>query len=68
MKTKRATELLNVELSRISSALGVAKTVIAELPDGQAKIGLTSLIEKAEKAHASAFEHLQTISLHASMI
>lgn len=68
MKIKRATELLNVELSRISAALGIAAATVADLPAGEAKTILTRSIEEAKRGQAAAFEHIRTISVHAGMI
>jgi hypothetical protein len=67
-KRERATAELSVELSRISAALTVMREVLKDLPDGEAKKQLTSLCDQARRGHETAYDHLQTIALHASMI
>ena len=62
VKQKRATELLNIELSRISAALAVAESFTEQ--NGAAG----KAMKQARDACSKAFDHLQTISLHASMI
>jgi hypothetical protein len=62
MKTKRATELLNIELSRISAALTVARS----FADEKGEIG--KAIDEATKGCNEAWKQLQAIIDHARMI
>ena len=62
-KQKRATELLNIELNRISAALSIAKDLNPEK-----NIQVERALEEAIKGCHEAFEQMRAIANYASMI
>jgi len=61
-KQKRATDILNVELSRISAAVDIAKSLVER--NGAADKAL----DEATKGCDEAFEQMRAIANYASMI
>ncbi len=68
MKTKRATEGLNIELSRISAAVTIAAKTASALPAGEARNVLLASLMEANRGYTAAFQYLETILVHMSMI
>jgi len=66
---KRPTEELNLELSKISTALTLIDEMIADSDiDVTQKKAIGRLCTEAKLAYERAFEHVGTIALHASLI
>jgi hypothetical protein len=68
-KSKRATDELNIALSKVSTAFSLLEHMIGELPDGLSqKRALVRLTEEGKRACESALDHVLEIKKHASAI
>jgi len=68
-KSKRATDELNIALSKVSTAFSLLEHMIGELPDGLSqKRALVRLTEEGKKACESALDHVLEVKKHASAI
>jgi hypothetical protein len=67
-KKKSASTELNIELSKMSTVIGLMESLVSELPDSQQKKALLRLCEEGKLAADRGFGHLETISQHASLI
>ena len=67
-RQQRASADLSIELTKISTAFSIMQSMLSDLPDSQQKKALWRLCEDGKRAHERAFDHVQTIALHASLI
>src|SRR5262245_23477992 len=67
-RDERATNALNVELSRISAALSIMAGIVQGMPDNDTKTQLQKLIAQGERGYETAFELTRIIAQHASAI
>jgi len=67
-RDERATNGLNVELSRISAALSIMAGIVHGMPDNDIKTQLQKLIAQGERGYETAFKLTRIIAQHASAI